>query len=140
MPALRSRCRAGPCLVLLALGLASGCGPGKYLVRGQLLYEDTGLPVKELSGFDVTFTSEQLGLSARATIAEDGMFELTVPAGAYVVIVTQPHRKPERPFVGNPVVELSYEDPEQSDLKADVTADNTTFTFKLRRIKGARGR
>jgi hypothetical protein len=120
--------------VLLALSFAAGCGSGKHLVRGQLLYEDNEQPVKELSGFDVTFTSEELGQSARGTIDDDGRFELTAPAGAYVVIVTQPHRKPERPFVGDPVVDFSYENPEKTDLKAEVGAGSTTFTFKLRRL------
>jgi hypothetical protein len=147
MPTLRSARRRGPLLAwawALAALAAAGCGgKGPYPVRGKLVYEDTGQPVKELSGFDVTFTSEKLGVSARGTINEDGEFQLTTrkdndgaPPGEYVVILTQPHRKPERPYIGDPVVDLAYEDPEKSDLKAEVKAEPNDFTFKLRRIKG----
>jgi hypothetical protein len=145
MPVIRPFCRVGACLVLAALGILNlaGCNlNNRYPVHGQLVYEDNGEPVKELNGFDVTFTSDKLGLSARGTVGADGTFDLGTNAdrdgatpGEYVVILTQPHRRPERPFVGDPVVDLAYEEPDQSDLKAEVKAETNNFTFKLRRLK-----
>jgi hypothetical protein len=106
-----------------------------------VVYADTEEPVKELAGFEVIFTSEKLGKSARGTIREDGTFQLGVarendgaPPGEYVVTVTQPFRQPERPYVGDRVVDPSYEDPATSDLKAEVKSDKNEFVFKLRRI------
>jgi hypothetical protein len=131
-------------LGVLCLG---GCGSGRHPVRGQLVYADDGQPVKELAGFEVIFTSEQLHTSARGTIQEDGSFELGtdkdgdgVAPGEYVVTVTQPFREPERPFVGDRVVDRAYEDPARSDLKAEVKPEKNDFVFKLRRIGKQRGK
>jgi hypothetical protein len=145
MRSIASFSRGGPWLVLAAVGALtlSGCNfGGPYPVRGQLLYEDDGTPVKELAGFDVTFTSEKLGKSARGTIQPDGTFRLGglvendgAYPGEYVVIVSQPKHEPERPNLGDPVVDLAYEDPATSDLKAEVKAESNNFTFKLRRLK-----
>ena len=126
-------------LSLLCLG---GCrARGHYPVRGKLVYADTGEPVKELAGCDVTFTSEKLGKSARGAIQQDGSFELgtvkdkdgAVP-GDYVVTLTQHVREPDRPYLGDRVVDVSYEDPARSDLKATVKSEKNEFVFKLRRI------
>jgi hypothetical protein len=127
------------CLSLLA---AAGCGGERfYPVKGKLVYADTGEPVKELADFDVIFTSEKIGKSARGVIQKDGTFQLGTikdndgaPPGEYVVTLTQPVRQPERPFVGDRVVDKAYEDPALSDLKAEVGPDKGEFVFKLRRI------
>jgi|SRR5579884_110069 len=138
------RCRgAWLALAGLALVVAAGCGSGNkpYPVRGRLVYDDNDQPVKELANYDVTFTSEALGKSARGTIRQDGSFELGSLSekdgaypGEYVVILTQPHRKPER-VGGDPVVDLAYEDPARTDLKAEVKRESNEFTFRLRRIR-----
>lgn len=140
----RCLCRRGLWGVVLGLGFLglAGCGSaGLYPVQGQLVYEDKEEPVQELAGFEVIFTSEKLGKSARGTIGKDGSFQLgTVkdndgaPAGAYVVTVTQPFREPERPYVGDRVVDRAYEDPATTDLKAEVKPEKNQFLFKLRRI------
>ena len=145
MHAVRSRSRSGPWLALAGLALltAGGCGSNRtHPVRGKLVYEDNGQPVKELAGYEVTFTSEKLGKSSRGTIRDDGTFELgTVKEndgaypGEYVVILTQPHRVAERPGGGDPVVDLAYEDPGKSDLKVEVKPEANDFTLKLRRIQ-----
>jgi len=136
-------CRGGLAGVVAVLGLLclGGCGSGRHPVRGKLVYVDTEQPVKELAGFEVIFTSEQLHTSARGTIQEDGSFQLGtvkeedgVAPGEYVVTLTQPFREPERPFVGDRVVDRAYEDPSTSDLKAEVKAEKNDFVFKLRRI------
>jgi hypothetical protein len=114
-------------------------------VSGKLEYED-GQPLKELAGFEVTFTSEALHKSARGVIKDDGTFRLTTSRpgdgafpGVYKVIVAQPHPEPERPFVGNPVVDLKYEDPEKTDLEATVEAKtNNLPPFRLARIRKKR--
>ena len=138
---LRRRGLWGVVAGLGLLGLA-GCGAGgHHPVHGKLVYADNEEPVKELAGFEVTFTSEKLGKSARGTIKEDGSFQLgtvkvndgAVP-GQYVVTLTQPFREPERPYVGDRVVDQTYEDPATSDLKADVKSEKNEFVFKLRRI------
>jgi hypothetical protein len=144
MRSIESFSRSGPWLLLAALGALtlSGCSSGRHPVRGQLLYEDDGTPVKELAGFEVTFTSQKLATSAHGTIQPDGSFQLgglkendgALP-GEYVVILTQPKHEPERPNVGDPVVDLAYEDPEKSDLKAEVKPESNNFTFKLKRLK-----
>jgi hypothetical protein len=144
MPVIRSFGASGCWLVLAGLGAfaAAGCNSNNlYPVHGRLVYEDNGEPVKELADFDVTFTSEKLGTSARGKIGADGSFDLGTfkdkdgaAPGEYIVIVSQPERKPERPYVGDPVVERTYEDPAKSDLKAEVKAESNNFTFKLRRI------
>jgi hypothetical protein len=125
----------------------SGCPSKGYLpVKGQLLWED-GRPLQELAGFEVTFSSQELKLSARGTISEDGTFTLGTdkagdgaPPGTYVVTVTQPHRMPDRPEKRNPIVLLVYEDPDLSPLRATVSADNTDFTFKLMPVKPGRNK
>ena len=116
-----------------------------YPVRGKLVYADNESPVVELAGFEVIFSSQALATSARGTIQKDGSFQLGtlkerdgVPPGEYVVTVTQPFREPERPYVGDRVVDRVYEDPGKSDLRADVKADNNEFVFKLRRIAKVR--
>lgn len=129
-------------LGLLALG---GCGgTPQYPVRGKLVYADNEQPVTELAGFDVYFTSEALKTTARGSIQKDGTFQLGTAketdgalAGEYVVHLTQPFRQPERPFVGDRVVDPAYEDPARTDLKAEVKPGNNEFVFKLRRIKKA---
>src|SRR5262245_38649427 len=119
--------------VAVGLGLLAlaGCNTaGHYPVHGKLVYADNGEPVKELAGFEVIFTSEKLRKSARGTIQEDGSFQLgtvkendgAVP-GEYIVTLTQPFRQPERPYVGDRVVDPKYEDPATSDLKAEVKAE-----------------
>jgi hypothetical protein len=145
MPVIRSLSWSAARLVLAGLAVLTlaGCGGrGLYPVHGQLLYEDNEQPVTELAGFDITFTSEKMGTSARGTIQADGTFDLTTfkdndgaAPGEYIVILTQPHRRPERPYVGDPVVDLAYEDPEKSDLRKEVKAESNNFTFKLRRLK-----
>ena len=55
-----------------------------------------------------------------------------------VVTMTQPFREPERPYVGDRVVDRAYEDPARTDLKAEVKPEKNEFTFKLRRIGKAR--
>jgi hypothetical protein len=137
--------RIVPALAALALALLTGCGggAGAYPVRGQLLYED-GQPIKELESFDVTFTSEQLGISAIGTIGPDGAFRLTTtrqndgaPPGQYQVFISQPHPDPERRETRMPVVDLAYEDPLTTKLTATVEPKNNEFTFKLRRFKSS---
>jgi len=133
-------------VTLAALGLV-GCGGGErtYAVKGKLVYDDDGQPIKELAGFTVTFTSEKLGKSSTGPIDEAGAFRLSSRSkddgafpGEYQVIVSQPHPDPERGENRRPVVELSYEDPTKSDLKAVVKPENNDFTFKLRRLKKGR--
>jgi hypothetical protein len=144
----RGLCRRGLWGIILGLGILGlgGCGTaGQYPVQGQLVYADKEEPVKELAGFEVIFTSEKLGKSARGTIQKDGTFQLgTVkdndgaPPGTYVVTLTQPFREPERPYVGDRVVDRAYEDPATTDLKAEVKPEKNQFVFKLRRIGKAR--
>src|SRR5262245_11635277 len=132
---------------VLGFGLiaAAGCG-GKQSVHGKLVYADNDQPVSELDGFDVIFTSEKLGVNARGVIQKDGTFQLGTdkdkdgaPPGEYVVTLTQPFRQPERPFVGDRVVDQVYEDPATSDLKAEVTSSGKNdFVFKLRRYPKAK--
>ena len=133
-------------VVVVGLGVLSlaGCG-SKQPVRGKLVF-DSGEPVSQLDGFDVTFTSEKLGVSARGTIQSDGTFQLGTdkdkdgaPPGEYIVTLTQPHREPDRPFRGDRVVDLSYEDPRTSDLRAEVTSGKNYFVFKLRRYNKSQG-
>ena len=126
---------------LLLIGLGGCGGGGLYPVQGKLLYED-GQPVKELAGFNVTFTSQKLGKSSVGTIEEDGSFRMTterpndgVFPGKYQVIISQPHPNPERNQHQQPIVDLAYENPEQTDLVADVEPIVNEFTFRLRRIK-----
>jgi hypothetical protein len=144
MPTQRSARRGWPLLAWAALGaLAAGCSSkGPYPVRGKLVYADNDQPVKELEGQDIIFDLEKGGLSARGTIRKDGTFELTSKKdgdgafpGEYVVTLTQPYRKPERPYVGDRVVDITYEDPAATDLRAIVKPEPNDFTFKLRRIK-----
>jgi len=134
-----------PALAGLALALLTGCGGGvgAYPVRGQLLYDD-GQPIKELAGFDVTFTSEQLGKSAIGTIGAEGTFRLTTirendgaPPGQYQVFISQPRPDAERRETRMSVVDLVYEDPLTSNLTATVEPKNNEFTFKLRRFKSS---
>lgn len=132
-------------ILLPLLLICSGCASsGPYPVRGKLKYDDDK-PLKELAGFQVTFTSESLGKSARGDILEDGTFRLTSEKpddgaypGEYKVIVSQPHPEPDRPEKRRPVVDLMYEDPERTDLKATVTQGSNDFTFRLKRIKSGR--
>jgi hypothetical protein len=141
-PILR-RCALASVLFGFGLFCLAGCSAqSKVPVRGKLLYADSNEPVKELAGFDVVFTSEKLHVSSRGVIQEDGTFQLSTtkdndgtPPGEYVVTVTQPFRQPDRPYVGDRVVEIEYEDPSTSDLRAEVKkGDKNEFTFKLRRI------
>jgi len=131
----------GRLAVGLGLLILAGCGD-RQPVRGKLVYADNDQPVAELAGFDVTFTSEKLGISARGTVQPDGTFQLGTdkendgaPPGAYVVTLTQPVREPDRPNLGDPVVDRAYEDPAKSDLRAEVTSGKNDFVFKLRRIE-----
>jgi len=133
------RCRLAV-VVGLALLSAAGCGSNPP-VRGKVVYADTDQPVSELDGFDVTFTSEKLGISARGTVQKDGTFQLGTerdkdgaPPGEYVVTLTQPYRQPDRPYVGDRVVDVAYEDAATSDLRAEVKPGKNDFVFKLRRI------
>jgi hypothetical protein len=130
-------------LAAIGLGLLilGGCS-GRQPVRGKLVYGDNEQPVTELAGFDVMFTSEKLGVSARGSIQKDGTFQLGTekendgaPPGEYVVTLTQPIREPDRPYLGDPVVDRTYEDPARSDLRAEVTSGKNDFVFKLRRIE-----
>ena|SRR5258708_822323 len=132
--------RFGLAYVGFGLLLLAGCSGGKQAVHGKLVYADNEQPVSELDGFDVTFTSEQLGVSARGTIQKDGTFQLGTdkdkdgaPPGKYIVTLTQPFRQPDRPYVGDRVVDEAYEDPSRTDLHADVTSGKNDFVFKLRR-------
>jgi hypothetical protein len=129
-------------LGLAVLGLAlMGCAKSLHEATGKLVYADTGEPVAELAGFDVIFTNEKIGKSARGMIQKDGTFKLGtlvdddgVPLGEFVVTLTQPVRMPDRPYQGDPVVDRSYEDPAKSDLKATVEEGKNSFTFRLKRL------
>ncbi len=142
-----SRRVLGIIAVGLLLGTQTGCGSsGKYPVHGRLLYEEDGQPITELAGFSVTFTSEQLGRSSIGEIKPDGTFQLMtqqpydgVIPGEYRVTITQPHPEPERPEKRKPFLDLMYEDPGATPLRATVEAkSDNDFTFKLRRIKPQR--
>ena len=131
------------CAGLVLLGVGSCGSGGTYPVHGRLEYEDTHEPVTQLAGFQVTFTSQALGKSAIGMVREDGTFSLTsVKAddgafpGRYKVIIDQPHRRPERPDRGSPVIDVIYEDPSRTPLEVEVKpqSDNE-FTFPLRRFK-----
>jgi hypothetical protein len=139
--------RSAPVIVLgLSLVCLTGCG-SKQPVTGKLVYADNEQPVKELKGFDVTFTSEKLGISARGTVQEDGTFQLGTekdkdgcPSGEYVVTVSQPYPRAERPYLGDRVVDQGYEMPNTSDLRAEVKSSKNEFVFKLRRyVRGKYG-
>jgi hypothetical protein len=132
---------AGVGLVLLS---AAGCGSGgTYPVSGKLVYEDNQQPATELAGFEVTFTSQEMGKRATGKIQEDGTFRLTSTRpddgafpGHYQVVLTQPHPLPERE-TRSPVVDVIYEDPGKTPLTADVDPKaNNEFTFALRRYTG----
>jgi hypothetical protein len=128
---------------LTALGLAGCNTKGTYPVSGQLLWEGKGdRPLKELAGFEVTFTSLELKKMACGMIKEDGSFQLVGGAepGEYQVIVTQPHRKAERPGTRDPIVALEYEDPAKTPLKETVKAEENHFTLRLKPIQPERGR
>ena len=121
----------------------TGCSSDMYPVTGKLVYEDNKQPVKELAGFDITFTSDKIGKSARGTIKSDGTFSLYsikendgVFPGEYVVTLTQPEKQAERPDQGPPVVDRKYQDPATSDLKAEVKQQSNNFTFALKRYSG----
>jgi hypothetical protein len=126
---------AGVCLLALA-----GCS-GQYSVRGKLVYDEEGKPpVTELAGHTVTFSSENLGISARGEIQPDGTFTLGtdkpgngVPPGVYKVTIEQNHPRPGRPDRSPPVVEDYYEDPISTPLQATVEAKKNEFTFALKR-------
>jgi hypothetical protein len=141
----RRRGLLGGGLALLVLSLASCKGGGKYPVRGQLQWED-GRPLTELAGFEVTFSSQELGKSARGTIQDDGTFELGTERdkdgalpGEYIVTLTQPHPEPERPEKRRPIIDLDYENPDLTPLRATVKPESNHFTFQLKPIKrGAR--
>jgi hypothetical protein len=128
---------AGAAVVLLTL---AGCGTNHpYPVRGQLLYED-GQPIKELDGFTVSFSSQELAKGARGNLDAEGRFQLTTQRpddgafpGKYKVIVTQPHINVERRETHPPVVDLEYEDPAKTPLEATVESKDNDFTFKLKR-------
>ena len=132
--------RCGLAALGFGLLLLAGCS-GRQAVHGKLVYADNDQPVSELDGFDVTFTSEKLGISARGAVQKDGTFQLGTendkdgaPPGEYIVTLTQPYRQPDRPYVGDRVVDEAYEDPEKSDLRAEVTSSGKNeFVFKLRR-------
>jgi hypothetical protein len=118
----------------------AGCGSSTYPVSG-VLTDESGQPLKELAGFSVTFTSEQLGRSSRGEIQPDGTFRMGtrksndgVYPGEYKVTLSQPHPNVERRDNRQPVVDQSYENPEQTDLTAKVAPKDNTFTFRLRRL------
>jgi hypothetical protein len=143
MRGIHTAARFGAWAVVAAFGLTcvTGCGSGQYDVRGKLVYADTEEPVHELADSQVIFTSEKLGKCARGTIQADGSFRLGtvkdedgVVPGEYVVTLTQPYREPDRPYVGDRVVDTRYEDPATSDLRAEVKAEKNEFVFKLQRI------
>jgi hypothetical protein len=124
--------------------LLFGCAGsgGKYPVKGELQWEN-GRPLKELAGYDIAFSSQKLGKSARGAIKDDGTFVLgtdrdgdgAFPAD-YIVTVTQPHPNPERlDDKRRPVVKLDYENTEKTPLKATVREQDNYFTFKLKPIK-----
>jgi hypothetical protein len=131
---------AGAGLVLLLL---AGCGARPYPVHGQLQYED-GQPLKDLSDFMVSFTSQELTKSSTGKIEADGTFKLSTSRpddgafpGKYKVIVSQPHPNPERRLTRQPVVDEVYENPKTTTLEATVEPKDNTFTFKLRRYNAA---
>ncbi len=132
-----------PAWMALAVCLAGvgGCnGEGPYPVQGRLVFENDGQPVKDLYGYTVSFTSESSHQSATGDIDQDGGFRLTsrrkgdgALPGIYKVVLTQPHANPERGEYRQPVVDVIYEDPRRTNLRAKVEAKNNVFTFQLRR-------
>jgi hypothetical protein len=109
-----------------------------------LQYED-GQPAKELSGFRVLFTPVAAGKSAGAEILQDGSFRLRTEgigdgafAGKYRVTLTQPHPDPERGERRRPIVDLAYEDPEETALTATIEKRTNQITFRLKRLRSAK--
>lgn len=128
-------------LLVVLLATMSGCSENRrFPVRGRLIYEDTGLPIKELAGCTVTFTSEEAGKSARGIISRDGTFQLTsltpndgLAPGIYRVFITQPRSQPERGVFYDPIVDPVYEDPSASGLTYEVKELSNSVTLTLRR-------
>lgn len=131
-------------LLMVALVLAglSGCrGEGPYAVRGSVVDDVDGKPIKELAGFTITFTSETCGKSATGNLDEKGDFRLTSSRngdgafpGDYKVVLTQPQANPERGEYRQAVVDVGYEHPRTTKLRARVEPKGNTFTFHVKRL------
>lgn len=133
-------------LAILAAAGVLGCSgaPTFYPVKGILRYEDGQLAL-DLAGGLVTFTSEELKISAMGLIRADATYELTTlrdndgaPAGHYRVGVTAPEPKKGEYAVkakDRPALDPRFRDPATSGLEATVEKKANEVPLKLARAK-----
>jgi hypothetical protein len=111
-----------------------GCGPGAgtsaslIAVKGKVIYKN-----QPLSKGVVQFEPDGYGRAASGTLQSDGTFVMStfkegdgVVAGHHRVSISGVDRKvaKDRAFV-------KYSSPNTSNLSADVSKDNTDFTFAI---------
>jgi hypothetical protein len=130
--------------VLLLAACLGGCGDhGPYPVEGKVVWED-GSPAKELENSQVVFELPEKGTSARGVIQADGTFRLStvkpndgaLPGEHKVVIVeNRKYSKQEGSPMVPAVMEVRYNDPKTSDLKATVTSGTNSVTLKVERAR-----
>lgn len=127
-------------LLLLAAGVFAGCAEPKYYpVRGQVV-DESGQPLKELAGAQISFKPAADPQDAVGEIRSDGTFSLTSEhpddgcfPGENAVSISPPflsadHRQPA-------VIDPKYHDFETSGLKVTVEKKSNNVTLQVERVK-----
>lgn len=123
--------------VLVPMALP-GCSETPTIPKTVEVSGSVTLDGKPLTEGTVNFSSSTTGDAANATLGEGGrfLFGNGVLPGSYRVTITGPvNNTPPAPGVTPPVLKFviptKYMDPASTDLKAEVSKENSEFKFEL---------
>jgi hypothetical protein len=117
-----------------------GCTEPKYFpVRGTIV-DETGKPLTELAGANISFESLEKPVSAVAEVRADGSFSMTTETsddgclpGEHRVTIGRVFLSADRPLP--PVINPKYENPETSGLKVTVEKKSNDIKLQVERVK-----
>jgi hypothetical protein len=132
--------RAASTFVLFLSVLLCGCGNKTCSVHGRVTFAD-GTPAKELSGYMVSFQSDEQKVSARGTIQSHGSFTVetfqpgdgAVP-GKHKVAITPPPPVIDMP-IPPPLIDKRYHGFDTSNLEVTITSGKNEPVLKVERVK-----
>jgi hypothetical protein len=134
-------------LILLLIGLFSGCGTGVYPVEGRVVWSD-GSPTTELNNSIVLFENAAANTSAQGQIKPDGSFTLTTNTpddgalpGEHRVAIIEVGRKPlggpDASLMAPGAMDARFSDPNTSGLTANVEPGVNKITLTVERAAPA---
>ncbi|MEZ6039278.1 MAG: carboxypeptidase-like regulatory domain-containing protein [Planctomycetaceae bacterium] len=106
----------------------------RYSVSGKVTF--SGSPVSE---GEISFVDKSTGGSDAATLASDGSFQVSLPAGSFAVVITPPtimvdeeeNTEPYESFKDVPNIPEKYRTSNETPIAISINADSSDNSFDM---------